>query len=132
MTEAAAPSLLRDATIDLVRRLHGVPRQKVGVDSGTNVKPLDQHHLYAERWGIRFVLGRVFLSLSPTFGCKERRKLVVAVAALFCLYSSVALECLQPSGCRGSRWGPWCTPGLCLHLTLSLLGLWMGGRWDGP
>ena len=61
---ALAPEVLRDAALDIARRLHGTPAQAFRPEGTPNVKPPGQHNLCCHKWRVAYPLGTVFLTLS--------------------------------------------------------------------
>ena len=62
--EALASAVLRDAALDIARRLHGAPAQAFRPEGTPDVKPPGQHHLCSHKWRVVYPLGTVFLTLS--------------------------------------------------------------------
>ena len=62
--EALAPAVLRDAALDIARRLHGTPAQAFRLEGTHNVKPPGQHHMCSHKWRVVYQLGTVYLTLS--------------------------------------------------------------------
>ena len=56
--------MLRDAALDIARRLHGAPTQAFRPGGTPNVKPPGQHHLCSHKWRVVYPLGTVYLTLS--------------------------------------------------------------------
>ena len=62
--EALAPAVLRDAALDIVRRLYGELAQAFHPKGTPNVKPTGQHHMCSHKWRVVYKLGTVFLTVS--------------------------------------------------------------------
>ena len=62
--KALAPAVLRDAALDIARRLPGTPAQAFRPEGTPNVKPPGQHQLCCHKWRVAYPLGTVFLTLS--------------------------------------------------------------------
>ena len=91
--EALAPAVLRDAALDMARRLLGKPAQAFRPEGTPNVKPPGQHHMCSYKWRVVYQLGSVHLTMSrhclhegrhlPNVFVQGSLRPVVGVAHLF-------------------------------------------------
>ena len=85
--------MLREAALDIARRLHGTPPQALRPHGTPNVKPPGQHHICSHKWRVVYQLGTIYLTLSRHWVHEGRRlpyvfvqgslRPVVGVAHLF-------------------------------------------------